>query len=257
MILSFFKKDKKVFCGTTKEIAEDFSDSSELLNYFKTHTGIDFENKKFIITSKLKNYCLSRGFYSFSSFLDNIKVDAVLRQELINYLSVNETYFFREYQQIKELVALIKNSKEKKRILTLPSSTGEETYSIALSLVDEGLNHDNFEIVGADINSKVVTTAKKAIYKQRSLHRVPKDTVDKYFQKTDQNYKLKDEIKSLVDFKVVNLFDDSFFALGRFDYIFCRNLFIYFDAKTKKEAKDRLNKQLKDGGKLFFGHADV
>ena len=106
-----FKKRKDVVVVKEEQV-ENFADATILLYYFKNETGIDFAKKEKIITTKLTHFCRNRGFYDFESFLNNIKADSYLKQELIDYLTVNETYFYREFRQIEELVQKVKKSKK-------------------------------------------------------------------------------------------------------------------------------------------------
>lgn len=257
-MFGIFKRYEENIQQLEREYIENFVDAKSLLAYFKEETGIDFVKKEEIITVKLANFCKKRGFYNFESFLDNIKVDSFLKQELVDYLTVNETYFYREFQQIEKLVQKVKKSSKINRILCIPSSTGEEPYTIAIALLEEGISRDKFEIIGVDINSEVITLALKAVYRSRSLHRVPSNIKERYFTKEGESYALSNRVKELVSFKIINLFDDTFDELGMFDYIFCRNMMIYFDKTTKLKAKSILEMHLKDSkSEIFFGHADV
>jgi chemotaxis protein methyltransferase CheR len=252
-----FKKKKEIAVVAKEEQIENFIDVTALLIYFKNETGIDFGKKEEIISTKLSNFCRNRGFYDFKSFLNNLKADNYLKQELIDYLTVNETYFYREFHQIEELVEKVKKNKDKVRVLCVPSSTGEEPYSIAIALMEANVTRDKFEIVGIDINSEVIDRAKSAVYKSRSLHKIPSNVREVYFNQKGERYYLVEGIKKLVSFRVINLFSDAFLSLGKFDYIFCRNMMIYFDEPTKQKAKSRLELLIKNSNeKIFYGHAD-
>ncbi len=241
-----------------REIESVFDDASNIFDFFKKETGIDFDKKRDIVTDKIVNFCKKRGFFDFDSFLRNLIEDKHLKQELIDYLSVNETYFYREMRQIDLMVEKVKNSFGFTRILSIPSSTGEEPYTIAMALFEAGVDKKGFEIIGADINSKVIEHAKRGLYTDRTLHRVPSSIKERYFEKTDKGFLIADKIRDSVDFKVFNIFDDNFKNIGEFDYIFCRNMLIYFDDETKKRAVDILKSMLKDkNGDIFFGHADL
>ncbi len=248
---------KKNIVKTPVEISENFTDIEPLLTYFRLQTGICFKNRKEIIRAKVINFSKNRGFFDFESLLNNLKVDLILKQELIDYLTVNETYFYREIQEINQLVKKIKDSDKKVKILCAPSSTGEEPYTIAISLLQENICEKRFTITAIDINSDVIKDAKKAIYRERSLHKVSLYIRETYFFKNNGLYCLKNEIKKLVDFKIFNIFDESILKLGKFDYIFSRNMLIYFDKEKKVEAKNILKSLLKnEDEKIFFGHAD-
>ena len=252
-----FLKKRDLTKNKTYDISYEFDDSSKILEFFKKETGIDFEKKRDVITQKLKNFCIQRGFYGFDPFLNNLMQDKILKQELIDFLSVNETYFYREIRAIKELINSVKNSSSN-QILSIPSSSGEEPYTIAIFLLEAGVSLDKFQIVAVDINQSVIQKAKMAIYSERSLHKVPQNIKEKYFHKIDNKYHLINRVKELVDFRVLNIFDDSFKTLGKFDHIFCRNMLIYFDNQTKQKAIAILKSMLKDStSQILFGHADL
>jgi chemotaxis protein methyltransferase CheR len=252
-----FKKEK-IEQKVDVVLKVDFEDINSILKYFQDQTGITFDNKKTILKNKATIFCKHRDIYSFDELLKNVKSNLALRQELINYLTTNETFFYREFQQIENLVKLIKISGKKVDILCAPSSTGEEPYSIAIALLEAGIKKDKFKIVGIDINSQAINQAKKAIYKEKNLRNMPKKVRDKYFYKENDSYVLSQVVKSLVIFKVTNIFDSSFTNIGKFDYIFSRNMLIYFDKQTKKRAKAILEGLRKDSKvELFWGHADL
>ncbi|MCH9812692.1 MAG: protein-glutamate O-methyltransferase CheR [Epsilonproteobacteria bacterium] len=257
-MFKFLKRD--VRCDKVsnyKDQNEDFKDASALFLYFKQLTGIDFSKKEALITTKLMNFCKDRGFYTFESFLDNVRKDHYLQQELVDYLTINETYFYREFYQVEMLIQMIKKRDDKIRILCMPASSGEEPYSIAMALLEAWIPKEKFEIVGVDINAEVISRAKEAIYTSRSLYKVPSNVQEIYFRQQGTYFHLSDVVKKLVKFEVVNLFDDALFGLGKFDYIFCRNMMIYFDQETKLEAQKRVESILRDQhGRVFWGHAD-
>ncbi len=252
------KKDDYMVEEMVREIECNFNDASKVFDFFKQETGIDFDKKRNIVTGKIVNFCKKRGFCDFDSFLRNLTADKDLKQELVDYLSVNETYFYREMRQIDLMVQRVKSSFGSVKILSLPSSSGEEPYTIAMALFEADVDKSRFEITGVDINSAVIDHAKRGVYAERSLHRVPDAVKMRYFKKIDEDFLISDEIKDCVDFKVLNIFDENFKNIGEFDYIFCRNMLIYFDDDTKRRAVNILKSVLKDkNGEIYFGHADL
>jgi len=237
---------------------EHFTDIEPFINYFREETGIDFANKKAIVTNKLIIFCRSHEIYDFDTCLWEVKKNETLKQELIDTFAVNETYFFREIKQIKEVIQKAKSIHSKIEILCAPSSSGEEPYSIAILLLEEGFRPDQFHIVGIDISDKVITKAHEAVYNKRSLHRVEPNLIYKYFTQSGDDYILKDFVKQQVSFRRVNIFDSGFNNLRKFDYIFSRNMMIYFDDETKQKAKKILKNLLKNPNEpILFGHADM
>lgn len=253
------KKETRKPDETTKEaVVEDFSDVDPLLDYFKGETGIDFDAKREIITRKLINFCRDRKIHGFDDALRELRDNERLKQELIDFLTVNETYFYREIVQIKEVVELVKSSNKKMDILCAPSSTGEEPYTLVMMLLEAGVSPERFHILGIDINADAVARSEKALYRERSLHRLPPQMIQRYFSEAEGGYRLSETVRRCVDFRRMNIFDPAFSQLGKFDVIFSRNMLIYFDKPTKLDAKRRLEALLKDeNGRLFFGHADL
>jgi chemotaxis protein methyltransferase CheR len=187
-------------------------------------------------------------------------------QELMNGITVNETYFFREVNQFEVLANTIMHDLHKNRpksaplrILSSPCSTGEEPYSIVLHLLEEGhvIEERDVEIVGIDIDSTVIEKAKKGEYTSRSVHAIPKGILNQWFRKKGMGYSLVDDLIGVVDFKVVNVFDRSEMRkLGKFDVIFSRNMMIYFDDASRKEVAMTFYDMLNPGGYVLLGHAE-
>ena len=257
-MFSFFKKKEKRVESVKIEYQEDYSNIESISKYFHSETGITFEKQMSILKSKVTSFCRQREIYSFSKLLEDIKKDSFLKQELIDYLTTNETFFYRELKQINELVQLVKISNSKVNILCAPSATGEEPYSIAIALLEAGVSASSFNIVGIDINSDAIFKAKKAVYGERNVRNLSAEILSKYFIKNSSEYILNQSVKSLVSFKIANLFDSSFSNLGKFDFVFSRNMLIYFDKETKLKAKSILESMRKENThKVFFGHADL
>ncbi len=254
-----FLKNKKTHVTEEKAlVAEDFSNISIISDYFKNETGITFDKQISILKSKVTTFCRYRDIKSFSKLLNIIKHDKEVKQELIDYLTTNETFFYREFKQIAELVKLVKDANKKVDILCAPSATGEEPYSIAIALLEAGVSSDNFQILGIDINAIAILDAQTAVYKERNIRNLSKTILDKYFIEDEKHYILKPIVRSLVKYKLANLFDPSFNSLGKFDFILSRNMLIYFDDETKQKAKKILESMRKNSNqKVLFGHADL
>lgn len=236
---------------------ESFVNPKAVLNKFTAITGIHFNQKEAITTSKLIHFCRNHYITSFEELYTCLESDHDILEALINLLTVNETYFFRESRQIYFLTEKGVRNKERVRILCAPGSTGEEPYSIAMALLESGLPSSRIEIVSLDINSDVITLAKEGHYNARSLHKTPLSLQEKYFTKEKEEFKIGDDVKRLVTFCTLNIFDDRLFDLGLFDTIFSRNMLIYFDEATVVRAVERLSRLARDKESLlFFGHAD-
>ncbi len=254
----FKKKEPEIIEEVATAQYEDFNDVSPIAKYFHNETGITFDKQLSILKSKVTSFCKQRDVYSFSQLLENVKTQERLKQELIDYLTTNETFFYREFKQIEELVKLVKKSGSRVKILCAPCSTGEEPYSIVIALLEAGVSPSDVQIVGIDINARAIQKAKEAVYKERNLRNLSEKIVSNRFIKNGDGYVLKEEIKSRVSFATTNLFDPSFKELGKFDYVFSRNMLIYFDEETKLRAKSVLESMRKESSvDVFFGHADL
>ena len=257
-MFDFLKKKEIADDEEEVEYQVDYSDISHIAEYFHSETGITFTQHISILTNKVTTFCKQRKIHSFSKLLQDIKTDTHLKQELINYLTTNETYFYREFKQIEELVSLVKSKNSKVEILCAPSATGEEPYSIAIALLEAGVSPSNFHILGIDINSKAISKAQEAIYGERNIRNLSPQIIQKHFTRRDEKYMINHSLKSLVSFKIANLFDSSFTSIGKFDFVFSRNMLIYFDKETKLKAKSILESVRKtQEHKVFFGHADL
>ncbi|QCJ42361.1 protein-glutamate O-methyltransferase CheR [Bacillus sp. S3] len=185
---------------------------------------------------------------------------------LVELLTINETYFYREEGQLNECCSIILPMLKKEirhrpiRIWSAACSTGEEPYTLAMLIQETG----NFpigtvEIIGTDINKKVINKAEKGWYHKNSFafRRIPEHLLKKYFNVEDGGYQINATIKRMVRFQEVNLLNNNAIsALGEVDIIFCRNVLIYFDHETIKSVIRILHKNLKPNGYLFLGHAE-
>jgi len=254
-MFSFFKKEAAITQETNVQVYEDYTDVSLVARYFKNETGVTFDKQESILKNKVTTFCRQREISSFKELLQTIDTNRDTKQELIDYLTTNETFFYREFKQIEELVKLVKKRTRHVEILCAPSATGEEPYSIAIALLEAGVASSVFTILGIDINSDAI---KKAEYRERNVRNLSPEVLHKYFTLRDEKYLLNNSIKSLVSFKLTNLFDPSFKDLGTFDFVFSRNMLIYFDKETKLKAKNILESMCKDSEVgVFFGHADL
>ncbi|WP_324170953.1 CheR family methyltransferase [Sulfurimonas sp.] len=257
-MFNFFKKVKEKQINVEVQEPTDYVDVTIIARYFKNETGVDFDKQIDILKNKVMIFCKQRDINSFTKLLNRISTDKNIKQELIDCLTTNETFFYREFAQIEKLVNTVKTSEQEVKILCAPSATGEEPYSIAIALLESGVSSKKFKILGIDINNDALQKATKGIYKERNIKKLSSKIIDKYFDVNNDSYILNASIKNLVTFKLANLFDESFKKLGKFDYILSRNMLIYFDKETKNKAKNILESMRKnDNQEIFFGHADL
>jgi len=245
------------------------ADYLKLAEVIYRRTGIKLEDKRYpILQPKFEKLFRQYGYQNFRAFFHDFRFGKKegLTQEVMNLITINETYFFREKYQFETLIREVlpqihqrAPAQEIIRILCAPSSTGEEPYSIVLSILQEGqlIQQRDFEIVGIDIDSTAIEKAKAGVYSERSVKFVPDDLFQQYFQPLGRNFILAEEIRNAVNFQVVNVMDkNAFRKLGRFDVIFCRNMLIYFDDHSRKEVVMNFYEQLKPKGVVFLGHAE-
>jgi chemotaxis protein methyltransferase CheR len=256
----FFRKK-----SITKDIVEKSSIKEEfstfgfndILHYIKRDTGVDLFIKKNIIETRLKLFCEERNINSFKRLYDEIQYKNDLREELINLLTVNETYFFREEKQLQEAIDFAQSIDGSVSILCAPCASGEEVYTLSMLMSEKFGSLKKFNIVGIDINSEAIKKAKQGIYSSRSLHKLSDSLKNKYFSIEGDMYKVKKDLFPSVEFTQLNIFENSFINLGSFDIVFSRNMLIYFDDDFRVAAMERFAQLLKSNGRLFLGHADI
>jgi chemotaxis protein methyltransferase CheR len=245
------------------------ADFIKLADVLYRRTGISLDVKRYnILKPKLEKILKQHNYDNFRTFFHDYRFDKnkILKQDLLNAVTINETYFYREKYQFESLVKdvlhqldALKPEGESIRILCSPSSTGEEPYSIALSLIDEDdiINKRDIELVGIDIDSNVIEKAKTGVFTKRSVQYVPKHLLEDYFTQNGNNYEIADFLKDAVDFQVVNVMDKyAMKKLGKFDVIFSRNMLIYFDDESRKKVAMTFYDMLNLHGVVFLGHAE-
>lgn len=232
------------------------------------HTGMWFgDAKRYYIERRIADRLAATQTGGVAEYLSHLNASAAERQALVNAFTVNETYFYREEQQLAclsrsllpDLVAP-RIPGDKVRIWSLPCSTGEEPYSIALWLLENWRMVDayNIEIIGSDIDTDAVRAAQAGVYGERSLARLPQAVREAYFEPVRRHrWKIIDDLRESVAFGLANLTDGaSLRAHGEFDVIFCRNLLIYFDEASRAVAARNLYDRLAPGGYLCLGHTE-
>lgn len=237
------------------------NDLEILSNFIKEKLGIDLNHNLYSLSRKLTPRFdeLKLSPLSYISFLKSNKDEW---EHVIDLLTINETYFFREKDQLnvfKELVTELSKTKSKIRIWSAACSTGEEPYSLAFTLSDFIDKDVEIEIVASDINKEVINTAENASYSKNSLSFRRASNIDlfNYFEEKDDTYVVKERYKNLVKFERFNLIDeDSWFFMKDFDFIFCRNVLIYFDDEAIEKIIENFYFSLSDQGALFLGHSD-
>jgi len=233
--------------------------------------GLTFDdNSKYFLEKRLSNRIDMHQLRDFQEYYYYLMYDKNRAEELnsiIDVLTINETYFFREEQQLKAFSEEIlpklkqKNREEGKhslRIWSAGCSTGEEPYTIAMLILQSELFHGwNVEIFGSDISHRVLQVARKGEYSKSSFRVTKEENLKKFFTESNGRHRIIDPVKKLVNFGYLNLFDSSkIFLMGKMDLIFCRNVIIYFDQEAKKKVISHFERQLNEGGYLLLGHSE-
>lgn len=252
------KKEPEISLTQEKNPPQEFNPFGlqDVLFYIKREIGIDLFSKNSVIETKLKLFCERKEIYSFRKLFEALQHDTKLRQELIDLVTVNETYFYREESQLNLAVEFALEIPSV-RILCAPCATGEEVYSLSMMLQEKRREAYSFHITGIDINSEAIEKAQRGLFSERSLHKLDERLKEKYFLKDERFYSAKKEYFTSISFRKVNIFEGDFLSLGNFDIIFSRNMLIYFDDTFRLKTIERFSSLLKPQGKLFLGHADI
>src|SRR5262249_7693707 len=179
-------------------------------------------------------------------------------------LSVQETYFWREFDQVRALVQtlvpqwLARNAGSTLRIWCAACATGEEPLTIAIALNEAGLfERASIEILASDASSKAIERATAGVYRERAFRNLPHDLRDRYFVSEDSGWRVRSAIHSRIKWRIANLMDESQIALlAASDFIFCRNVFIYFSESAIGRVVRSFARYIRPPGYLFVGAAE-
>jgi len=226
-------------------------------------------DKAYLLESRLLPIARNCGCQTLSEFINMMRLRAAedLFIEVTEAMTTNESMFFRDtkpFDQLKKVILprVLEGLESRKtlRIWSGACSNGQEAYSILITLMEErakmaGIQTD---IIGTDISNKVLDKAKKGIYSQFEVQRgMPITMLVKYFaQLPDNQWQVNEALRSQVSFRFFNLLDDVT-MLGKFDIVFCRNVLIYFDEKTKGEVLDKIARTMNPKGVLLLGSAET
>lgn len=244
-------------------------DFNKFREFFYRKTGISFESsKRYFVDKRLVERIEASKCDSFRSYFTMMRFQASgdELQMLTNLMTVNETYFLREEYQFQCMVDSIlpnivklKTDNSPIRIWSIPSSSGEEPYSIAMYLLERWplINTWDVEIISSDIDTRMIQKARKGLFSARSVQFMPSLWLRKYFKKMGDEYQISDTLRQTVEFTRVNLSEiEDTRAYRNFDIIFCRNLLIYFDDVSRKTAAETFYDALNPGGYICLGHSE-
>ncbi|MEM0906496.1 MAG: protein-glutamate O-methyltransferase CheR [Pseudomonadota bacterium] len=238
--------------------------------FFQRATGIMFsDSKRYFVQKRVSARMEALGMSSANQYMDHCEsqLNAGEFQHLVNAMTVNETYFNREDFQFRTLVdellpqiASHKSYGQSIRIWSIPCSTGEEAYSLAIWLLEEWSDVDryNVDIVASDIDTGVLASARRGLYSQRSIQGLKPQVLSKYFVKSPTGgWLIRDELRQSITFTKVNICDAvDTRDYTNFDIVFCRNMLIYFDTESRAVALKAIRRALTADGYACFGHSD-
>lgn len=244
----------------------DFDLYKDLL---KEKSGLTLtQDKSYLLDSRLTPVAKKHGFASLDAMTLALRAmpKPDLIKDVVEAMTTNETSFFRDSKPFDQFRDVIMPHFQKKRIpgqririWCAASSTGQEPYSLAMVIRENAAKMPgvNFDIVATDIDTNVLETAKRAEYSQFEVQRgLPIQMLMKYFEQKGDRWALKNDIKSMVQYKYFNLLEPMT-ALGKFDIIFCRNVLIYFDRDTKAKVLTNMAGILPDDGFMVLGGAET
>ncbi len=241
--------------------AADFELLSDLLR--KKSGLMVTPDKAYYLESRLTPIAKQWNFNDITAMVLKLRgmADSKLIDDIVDAMTTNETSFFRDRQAFEQFETTIlphvlnKRGAKKLRIWCVAASTGQEPYSVAMFLNEQGLYDKgwNIEIVGTDINQSVLEHAREGLYTQFEVQRgVPIQYLMKYFTQKNDKWQVNDDLRSKVQFQKLNLLN-PLNALGQFDVIFCGNVLVYLDRHIKADLLDRMGKQIANDGFLLLG----
>ena len=218
-------------------------------------------SKKALVEGRLSKRLHALGLDSFTAYLQHLHTNVGERQQAIDLLTTNETYFFREprhFAYLSEQIVPAVDPSRALRVWSAACSSGEEPYSMAMVLA-ERMGQRPWEIVASDISTRILEQARRAIYPMERAEKIPQPYLKAFCLKGTGtqagSFTLQPAIRDRVRFQEVNL-NTTLPDNGQFDLIVLRNVMIYFDADTKRAVCRRLLDVLRPGGHLFIGHSE-
>ncbi|MCX7984320.1 MAG: protein-glutamate O-methyltransferase CheR [Bacteroidetes bacterium] len=260
-----------VYVPTTLKLSDEVF--RLLRDFIYQKTGIYFQDtKKYLLEGRIGKRIQLLDMSGFDEYLQLLRGPQGTHELPFLYeaVTINETYFFRNEPQfdvferilIPEIITRHQyNGRPRVRIWSAASSSGEEAYTVALIYL-ERLKPKypllDIEIIGTDINNAVLDVARAGVYSEYSIRNVPRPYLDKYFEYEGGKYYLADHVKQLVRFEHLNLYDrNKMRRMTHFDVVFCCNVLIYFDMKSKIQVVSDIYDAMNSGGYLFIGYAET
>ncbi len=234
-----------------------------LTDYIHKESGIVLdESKRYLIESRLLPIVRQSQLDSLDGLCAVLRTrgNVKIQRQVVEAMTTHETLFFRDVApfdalRTEILPALIEQRKVFRtlRLWSAAASSGQEAYSLAMLLLEMGLEGWNIQILGTDLSESILERAREGKYKQNEVNRgLPAHYLVKYFDRKGLDWQIKDHVRRIVRFEQFDL-RQSMRAKGPFDVIFCRNCLIYFDMPTRKSILSELSGTLFTGGSLVLG----
>jgi len=256
----------------TPDIPMSEDEFRQFRDFVYQHCGLHFTaDSKYLLEKRLAKRLQHHKMSSYKDYYYLLRYGREKEQELaevIDALTTNETYFFREEYQLKTLCQEIipdickrkeATGKKKLRIWSAGCSSGEEPYTLAMLMLQQpSLKGWDLEVIGTDISHRVLNIARKGVYSATSFRTTEQVYLDRFFTPVENDkYRINDEVRDLVTISHLNLFDNQRVALiGKMDVVLCRNVIIYFDLAAKKKVVQNFYDRLHPEGFLLLGHSE-
>lgn len=240
--------------------AEDFARIRQLI--YQRAGIVLAEHKREMVYSRLAKRLRHHGLTRFSDYLARLErqPDAREWEAFTNALTTNLTAFFREAHHFPLLAEHVRSRAGPVRVWSAAASTGEEPYSIAMTLSEVLGSRAAAEVVATDIDTEALARAEAGIYPLEQVHKLEAERMRRFFQRGTGRQaglaRVRPELRAMVAFSPLNLLAPSWPVSGPFDAIFCRNVMIYFDKPTQAKILERFAPLLKPDGLLFAGHSE-
>jgi len=224
-------------------------------------------HKHALVCARVGKRLRALGLTGFGEYVKLLERDQTGLEvvELLNAISTNVTQFFREPRHFQVLRQLLRqweqDGQRRCRIWSAAAATGEEPYSIAITMMETLRESCNAKVLATDLSTRAIERARQGEYEKRHVQQTPLSVLDKYFVKRDddtgaETYRVTDELRRMVTFGRINLAKQPYPLRGPLDVVFCRNVMIYFDNEVRKRLLAEMFRLLRPGGHLIVGHAE-
>jgi chemotaxis protein methyltransferase CheR len=248
--------------GSDRGFTFNEADFRQVQRLIYEHAGIKLSDaKQDMVYSRMIRRLRHNGLTTFKSYLELIQKDKQEWEAFVNSLTTNLTSYFREPYHFPILQQFLQERAGRRmRIWCSAASTGEEPYSIAITVIEAlGARATDVDIIATDIDTSVLAKASSGVYSSDRIESLTDAQKQYFFRGTGKNtgmVKVKPEVQRLVKFQQLNLLDKAWPVNGCFDIMFCRNVLIYFDKDTQRNILNRFHPMLADDGLLFVGHSE-